>query len=154
MGKKHHPEYPPSQRPHEFLRLAYQFHEAFKRCSDFNPPNLPGYFLGCHTVELALKSYLLRQGISIEDVVKCGHNINQLLEKSLNNGLIISPNDLTHLESISHLHSDTFNRYPIEESNPIYVIEQAEQAIENLLHSVDPYRDYSERVTDDQSEPG
>jgi hypothetical protein len=154
MAKKHHPEYPASQRPYDFLRLAYQFHEAFKTCRDFIPPNLPGYFLGCHTVELALKSYLLRQGISIDNVLNYRHDIIRLLEDSSRNGLIIGQDDAIHLKNISQMHSDTFDRYPMELSMDIYVIEQAEQAIENLLRAVDPYRGYFERATEDQSEPG
>jgi hypothetical protein len=155
MRKKHHPEYPPSQRPYDFLRLAYQFHEAFKLCRDFNPPNIPGYFLGCQTVELALKSYLLRMGVTIEDIVKkYGHKIDLLLQESLRMGLNIRPADLIQLRLISHMHSATLTRYPMEKSRPIYVINQSEQAISNLLHSVDPYTDYVERAKEDQSETG
>lgn len=154
MRKKHHPEYPTSQRPHAFLLLAYQFHEAFERCRDFNSPNIPGYFLACQTVELALKSYLLRQGIPIEDIVNYGHDIKRLLMDSLNKGLTISTDDEFNITAISKMHFDTFDRYPMEIARPIYLIEQAEQAIENLLRSVDPYRVNSGKENANQPEPG
>lgn len=143
MIKKHNPEYPASQRSYEFLRLARQFHEAYVNCVDISPMNTPKYFLGCHAIELALKSYLLMKGVDIEDCYKkYGHSIKKALNKCLKLGLILDENDITHLKRLDKAHSLFWNRYPIECAPEIYVVDQNDIAIANLLKAVDPYQRY------------
>ncbi len=44
------------------------------------------YYLTCHSIELSLKGFLLRQGVSVSDLkLKLGHNLTRILERA--NGL-------------------------------------------------------------------
>lgn len=141
LNKKYNPDYPVSQRPYEFLRLAYQFHAAYVNCVDITPMNTPKYFLGCHAIELALKSFMLMNGVQIEDCYKkYGHSIKKSLNKCLKLGLILGQNDVDHITRLDKAHSSFWNRYPIEWAPAIYVVDQNDNAIANLLKAVDPHQ--------------
>lgn len=138
-------EFPQNLRSHEFLRLAHNFYEAYLNCIELMPPNAPKYFLGCHAIELALKSYLLGAGVPIEAIVnprEYGHDIDKLLNDALEKKLILSPGDIDHIRSLSEVHSQFLDRYPIEWGVPIYIVDQNDSAISNLLKAVDPYKRY------------
>lgn len=136
-------EFPQNLRPHEFLRLADDFHRAYLNCIELKPPNAPKYFLGCHAIELALKSYLLSVGVPIEDITdvqKYGHDIDKLLDDALEKQLKLSEDDIAHIRRLNEVHSRFWNRYPIETADPIYIVDQNDSAISNLLKAVDPYQ--------------
>ena len=138
-------EFPQNLRSHEFLRLAHSFYEAYLNCIELMPPNPPKYFLGCHAVELALKSYLLSVGVPIEAIVNTreyGHDIGKLLDDALNKKLILSQADIDHIRRLNEVHSQFWNRYPIEWGVPIYIVDQNDSAIAHLLKAVDPYQRY------------
>lgn len=140
---KFNDEFPQSLRSHEFLRLAQNFYEAYLNCIELIPPNAPKYFLGCHAVELALKSYLLSVGVPIESITNSreyGHDIDKLLDDALEKKLILSQEDIDHIRSLNEAHSQFWNRYPIEWGDPIYIVDQNDDAIANLLKAVDPYQ--------------
>ena len=140
---KFNKEFPQNLRSHEFLRLAYDFHRAYLNCIELMPPNAPKYFLGCHAIELALKSYLLSVGVPIEDIVnvqKYGHDIDKLLNDALEKNLILTEDNIGHIRRLNEVHSKFWNRYPIEWADPIYIVDQNDSAISNLLKAVDPYQ--------------
>ncbi len=43
------------------------------------------YYLTCHSIELSLKAFLLRQCVSVADLKHLGHNLTKILERA--NGL-------------------------------------------------------------------
>jgi hypothetical protein len=138
-------EFPQNLRSHEFLRLAHDFYEAYLNCIELMPPNAPKYFLGCHAIELALKSYLLSAGEPIEAVTntqKYGHDIDKLLNGALEMKLLLSQDDIDHIRLLNEVHSQFWNRYPIEWGASIYIVDQNDNAIANLLKAVDPYQRY------------
>jgi hypothetical protein len=142
---KFNEEFPQNLRPNEFLRLAQNFYAAYLNCIDLMPPNAPKYFLGCHAVELALKSYLLSVGVEIDTIVSpknYGHDIDKLLDAALDKKLILCESDIDHLRRLNEVHSQFWNRYPIEWGVPIYIVDQNDDAIANLLKAVDPYKRY------------
>jgi len=138
-------EFTQNLRSHEFLRLAHNFYEAYLTCVELIPPNAPKYFLGCHAIELALKSYLLSVGVPIEAITNTqeyGHDIDKLLDDALRKKLILVSDDIDHIRMLNDVHSQFWNRYPIEWGVPIYIVDQNDSAIANLLRAVDPYQRY------------
>jgi hypothetical protein len=74
--------------PIGFLRYADHFYQAGEsfECEDkFSPVH---YYLYCHSIELALKAFLLAKEIPIEILKKkIGHNLSKALKKARNLGI-------------------------------------------------------------------
>jgi hypothetical protein len=76
----------------EFFDRARQFRRAYqtlkKSGQPSQPPEWPKYSLFYHAMELALKAYLIQQGVSAGDLKnKFGHDIKKLVDEAVNRGL-------------------------------------------------------------------
>ena len=79
---------------------------------------------------------------AITNTRQYGHNIEKLIDRALEKNLLLSTNDIEHIRSLNEAHSQFWNRYPIEWSESIYIVDQNDSAIANLLKAVDPYQRY------------
>lgn len=79
---------------------------------------------------------------TITNTQQYGHDIDKLLDRALESNLVLSANDIEHIRSLNQAHSQFWNRYPIEWAPAIYVVDQNDDAIANLLKAVDPYQRY------------
>lgn len=136
---KSNPDYPPSLRPHNFLKLAYDFYNAYKNCPETTPPNYPKYFLGCHCIELALKSFLLSKGVGIDLVIDKGHNLESLLDQCIGMGLSVSKNFKTCIPKINEIHNGYWNRYPMERSIQVVLLENIDDDLDKLMSDANPH---------------
>lgn len=66
---------------------AENFLSAYKSFEPDVPFSPPKYYLVCHSLELALKSYLLMETKSMEELKKLGHGLGKILGKSREFGL-------------------------------------------------------------------
>lgn len=77
------------------------------------PP--PVMFLVAHSIELALKAYLLYSGKTLKDLKDVGHNLQNCWEKAIQCGITehvsLTDEDLGILGLISDLHLSTELRY-------------------------------------------
>jgi hypothetical protein len=73
---------------HEFLLAANYLN------SDSRPSHLaPTFVLYIHAIEMALKSYLLRKGLTKHQLQRISHNLRTLLDNSRAEGLVTSDPD-------------------------------------------------------------
>ena len=73
----------------DFFDRANQFRRAYRVLPNIGqPPEWPKYLLFYHAMELALKAYLIQQGVS-EQVLKdeFGHDIKKLVDEAVKRGL-------------------------------------------------------------------
>jgi len=75
----------------EFFDRARQFRRAYEILPNIGrPPEWAKYLLFYHAMELALKAYLIQQGVSEEDLKKeFGHDIKKLVGEAVNRGLTL-----------------------------------------------------------------
>jgi hypothetical protein len=72
----------------EFFDRAEQFRRAYARLPNSGqPPEWAKYLLFYHAMELALKAYLIQQGVSEKDL-KFGHDIKSLWIKRSISGCV------------------------------------------------------------------
>lgn len=85
-----------------FYSLSTEYSEAARILMDTHPTKIKyssviNYLLG-HSAELALKGYLFKNGETVEDLIRVGHNLDRLIELAREKGIIQDG-----LESISDL---------------------------------------------------
>jgi hypothetical protein len=130
-------------RPFELRQRAFEFYDAYKALPPTAPPSWPRYFLLCHSIELALKAYLSRirperYTIKIlKDNTQFGHKLSKLLRAAVDSeGLALGSHSRKELELLDKAHSKYWARYPKENSEPVYIIEQFEPSAKELLEQV------------------
>lgn len=81
---------------------------------EFSAPS-PVMFLVAHSIELGLKAYLRHQGLSLEEIVNLGHNLERCWQVAVEQGVQehveLTEGDLEVLGIISELHLSTVLRY-------------------------------------------
>jgi hypothetical protein len=82
-----------------------------------NAKTEPKFFLFCHSIELALKSYLLVNGHSEDECRDLGHDIAQALNLALVNGLSISDAEREIIVQLSYEHHKRFSFRYLQASN-------------------------------------
>jgi hypothetical protein len=100
--------------------------------------NWPRYFVLCHATELALRAFLLAHGKSdrqIRDRV-LRHNISNLTAEAIRLGLKISPAARSDIDLLSEAHKEFWPRYPKQTGGPVYIIDQFEKPVVELLTAV------------------
>jgi hypothetical protein len=126
--------------PFEFLDMAEQFWRSYRELSPHRYPiDWPRYFLFCHSLELALKAYLIRQGKSSTDARnEFGHRLADLLEACQEQGLSIDAADFRRLSNLAEPHSKFWARYPREDWHlgGIPTIHQFERPALNVFDQV------------------
>jgi hypothetical protein len=132
--------YPDVLRPGDHLNFAQDFYRAFHAIPRDHPPrSWPRYFMLCHAAELALKAYLFSQGAKPKELRAhdVRHSLKELLKRATSKGLSLSAKAQTDIGLLDQAHKEFWNRYPKEDwTAPVYVIEQFEPAVGELLEQV------------------
>jgi hypothetical protein len=98
---------------YEFMQMAEQFFGGYMLIPERFPIDYAKYFLFCHSLELALKSYLIHLGDDVDNVRKLfGHDIEKLLVDCKKRGLSISDARVKRLSNLSEVHLRYWARYP------------------------------------------
>jgi hypothetical protein len=126
--------------PFEYLSFANQFHSAFHELAVRPPPfSWPRYFLLCHSIELALKAFLLHRGATLEELkaFDLRHNLKQLVTLAVEKGLHLKSETQAAISALTDAHSEYWPRYPKAEGlGQFYPIEQFAPAAGELLNAV------------------
>ena len=129
--------YPQDILPFELLDRAKEFPWTYHNAPPTKPPYWPRYFLLCHAVELVLKSYIaLRRDLTqaeLRDTLR--HDLEKLLKEAIRFGLPIK-SSVREIEKLNEAHTKYWARYPKEDAEPAFVIEQFEQSVEELFKAV------------------
>jgi hypothetical protein len=90
---------------------AVEFHKAGISLNSLSGDAFgPGSFLLCHSVELAMKAYLMATGSTLDDVV--GHDLKRLRNRCRERGLTLShPRAKLVLDMIGPVHKKHLLRY-------------------------------------------
>ena len=121
------------------LELAEDFYDAFHKLPEDNPKGIswPRYFLLCHTIELALKAFLSPRMSDKElKSSKIRHNIDLLMREAMAKGLNIGDLTAREIVLLNEAHSEYWNRYPQKVCKPVFVIDQFEAHVVELLKAV------------------
>lgn len=125
---------------YDFLERAEEFYEAFCQLPPVGPrgESWPRYFLFCHAIELALKAFLARFGVSPPKLEKrpFGHDIDSLMTEALARGLNIGSLAVSEIRQLNEAHMKNWPRYPSKEVKPWFVIDQFEPYVVELLQAV------------------
>jgi hypothetical protein len=124
----------------EALDRAEVFYGAFRQL----PPeetitkSWPRYFLLCHAIELALDAFLASRGVKPKDLQnpRFGHKIAPLMDDAIARGLKIDTSAAGAIKRLDEAHRNYWARYPRLESGPIFVIEEFEPYVVELLKAV------------------
>jgi len=133
---KQNPDYPEILRPIDHLELAYQFLEAYKFGHNTRPPNFPRYFLACHSVELVIKAFLLKRGMSENDKQFLKHDLVALLERAIGMGIVVDDEIKSEIAELNDVHNNFWHRYPRTYAKPIILIHQFDKTIETLFEII------------------
>ena len=74
-----------------YFERAMEFEKAYYALPETPPPSWPRYFLLCHMIELALKTFLKFHGKSESDLKAIGHDLKKLLKRATKLGLTLTP---------------------------------------------------------------
>jgi HEPN domain len=120
----------------DYLDYAIQFHNAFHELKQQPPPlSWPRYFLLCHSIELALKAYLAKLGVTPEQLqYDFGHKLDKLVGEAVDKGLHLKTETNDAIKALNDAHIEYRHRYPGE--GPVYIIEQFIPAAHELLNAV------------------
>jgi len=132
----------PMLRADWWLALASQYQDAYRGLAT-TEEQLPGikvfwprYHALGHSVELVLKGFLARKGITEADLVAIGHNIRPLLKKATSCGLILTRSQRAWIARLDDIHAEHWARYPKKHSAPTLKIGQFEPAVDALFRAV------------------
>jgi hypothetical protein len=128
----------------EFFDRAQQFRTQYERSPNLGrPPEWPKYSLFYHAIELALKAYLLQQGITVEALIDTfGHDTKSLVNEAVRLGLSLprgTPEMIAGLSEHPPVESPRRRthikiRYPPE--SPVFSLGQFEPHMHLLFDAV------------------
>jgi hypothetical protein len=125
--------------------IAVDEHLGQRQGYEFVAP-MPAMFLIAHSIELALKSYLLWSGCSLRRLRSLGHNLEECWKKALEQGVdkhvTLSDVDLEILKLIGELHSSTELRYIETGFKTFPMFGPLEDLAEKILHPICPLVGY------------
>jgi hypothetical protein len=122
-----------------YLEGAEDFYQAFRGLPPRHPPqSWPRYFMLCHAVELALKSYLALHGATPQQLRESGlrNNLTELLTRSVSAGLSLTASAQSDIKLLQEAHEKFWHRYPKGDGAPVFIIEQFEPATRELPNRV------------------
>ena len=126
--------------PFEYLDYAEQFHDAFHELREHPPTaSWPRYFLLCHSVELALKAFLLHRGATLDELkdFDIRHKLDKLVTEAVAKGLHLKQETQEGISALTAAHSQFWHRYPKAEGlTQFFTIEQFAPAAYELLNAV------------------
>jgi hypothetical protein len=126
----------------QHLELAEEYFQAFRDLPRNGPSgipvNWPRYFALCHAAELALKAFLLAYGWTDEQISSypIRHNISDLMAQAIAVGLKISGAARSGIDLLSQAHKEFWHRYPKPTGDPVYVVDDFEKYVVELLTAV------------------
>jgi hypothetical protein len=120
-----------------FLTEAEDYHAAATTLGDsyFSP----SYFLLCHALELALKSFILSSGGNVAEPKKLSHDLRKALARAQELGL--SPNDSRVEQAIGWLapfHQDMSFRYRQSGHKNLPALKELTEIVEALIAQIRP----------------
>jgi hypothetical protein len=90
-------------------------------------------FLVCHAIELFLKAFLCKHGVSSDELQKkFGHKLDCLLTETKAKGLILTKTAEEDIKRLHEPHKKFWHRYPKENGKPVFPIEQFEPTAREL----------------------
>jgi hypothetical protein len=126
--------------PFEYLNYAEQFHNAFHELREHHPTaSWPRYFLLCHSVELALKAFLLHRGATLDELkdFDIRHKLDKLVTEAVAKGLHLRQETQEGISALTDAHSEFWHRYPKAEGlTQFFTIEQFAPNAHELLKAV------------------
>jgi hypothetical protein len=127
----------------EYYAFADQFYHAFNKLGPHHlHPSIswPRYFLLCHTIELALKAYLAKVGMTPAQLrsFERRHNLSQLVTDAITKDLQLTSKTQDELKLLAEAHAKFWHRYPRDDGKleNVYVIEQFIGAAHELIDTV------------------
>jgi hypothetical protein len=124
----------------DYFDYAKQFLHSYRQLPSLNGPNWPKYFLFTHSIELVIKSFLIRSGVEFAEIQnKFGHNIEKLLCEAQSKGLQLPDKIASEILLLHEIHSKHWARYPKFNSKPVFVIEEFEASADALFSFVSQY---------------
>jgi len=129
--------------PNEFFDRARAFRRAYETLqSSGRPLEWPKYLLFYHAMELALKAYLIRQGVSEQDLTKkFSHDMKKLVNAAVSRGLTLPPGSQGMIAGLGGQPPDLVTvpphikpRYPPH--SPVYSLGQFQPYMEYLFNAV------------------
>jgi hypothetical protein len=126
----------------DYISMAESFYRAYRELPPQAPPDWPRYLLATHAIELALKGYLLFQGVSEKQLMERSlrHDLAGLLLEATARGLVLSPSTSRNIELLSEPRKAYRPRYPKHVTDTLITIEQCEPCLEELFGAVRPKR--------------
>ena len=122
----------------DLLNLAREYRQAYYDLRQARPISWPRYFLFCHSVELVLKAYLARHGLTEKQLrdPPFGHDIKNLLDEAIKSGLSLSTNARLSITLLTEAHTKYWPRYPMKKSNTVILIYRCEGDADKLFKAV------------------
>jgi hypothetical protein len=117
------------------FQRAREFEQAYHAVPSA-PLSWPRYFLLCHSIELALKAFLTFHGESETDLKLIGHDLKKLLKQAERCGLKLTPDTQDAIKRLARAHREHWARYPNDDIQRVYVIEQFEKNAAELFERV------------------
>src|SRR5262249_25989136 len=121
---------------YDFSDLAEEYRQAYYALPERTPISWPRYFLFCHSIELLLKAYLARIGLTENQLQAFGHNIKNLLDEANKLGLPLRPKAQAKIEQPPDPPTNPWPRYPMTTPAPIALIYQFEPDATELFEAV------------------
>ena len=129
----------------EFFDRATEFRRGYKTLPNSGrPPEWARYLLFYHAMELALKAYLIQQGVSEEDLkYEFGHDTKKLVNEAVNRGLplpygsqdmIAGLSEQPPTASLRPVPTHLKIRYP--SGGPVYSLGQFQPYMQHLFTAV------------------
>lgn len=117
------------------MRKGYEIHAP-----------MPVMFLVAHAIELALKSYLLYSGKTLDDIKKAGHDLIHCWELGSTMGIQthvpLDSSDLELLRLLNKLHLSTEMRYIQTGTKELPVFGPLQQLTDKILNGICPLAGY------------
>ena len=121
----------------DYLYRAQEFYDAFRQLPAGAPPSWPRYFRLCHAIELALKAFLALHGATPKELRNnFRHKLELLTDKAVAKGLGLRPCVVNEIKLLDEAHRKHWPRYPRHEGKPVFVIDQFEPYVVELLEAV------------------
>ena len=127
----------------EALEYADEFYRAYQQLQPSRniTTSWPRYLLLCQAVELGLKAFLVRCGLKERELrqTKIRHSIDGLMSEPLARGLSIGSHAESEIRLLAEAHENHWSRYPRspqDRTKPIFVIEEFEPYVQELLQVV------------------
>jgi len=131
----------------EFLEAAVALDDVIGDKQEYFPmPSVPVLYLAAHSIELGLKSFLLHEGKSLDELREFGHNLEKCLDTAnqlnLSQLVIFESREIAALEALNELYSTKQLNYISTGTKRYPVLEPVKAFGCKLLDSICPHVGY------------